>query len=593
MPKYTLDADTVQGARNALAGLSGALAKQEAERWAAAAGCHVNRIYEVTKDVRPQRKQRTDRGKRQADINHPMVKFAMELITVQGKVDPQAAIEIAEAQDEFQGEKFPVSLGTLRRYVRELGINRGALRNPRRPHRRFEAKSPLDIFQFDISGVKERWLDVRTRRILKVTQLDVSKNHPNQNPIRVPLWKFALVDDYSRLKHVRFVACLKPNSCHVIDFLWEAFRTLGIPKVLYTDNDAIIVSRRMRRAASILDKAFTESGGFRLDQHKAGNPNATGKVENCHLWFERFEKRIGVKYKTPDFETLNKFAANVCERGSWQIHRDTGVAPMLRFREGHAAMRVPPDAVLDSAFKAGVFTLSIAADLTFGVEGKRYQLPRSAQIMGPGSQRLPNPFLDRAGRRGDAFKVEIIWPPDVDYFVAIVDGTQFEIDRKLAVADAADEYKTAAESVGQRTIKTLEASAKERKAAHRAAGTDLNVPLIDSPAIAASGSIPAILGEGQGEGYRVAMMPRRRIETDPALLASLTAGAVPPSMVEGRLIDYWTALGQLIDEGAISSSEFDKTWLKSIFNGRDEINDTELREALGRRGSPAVREGVA
>ena len=553
----------------ALAGLSGARAKAETKRLAERYGVSESRVYEVSRSVRPKRKSRADKGTRRADLlQHDGLRFATELRALK-HVDPDLAIETAKAN----GFEIPVSLGTYQRYLREHGLNRRQLRSGRRPHRNWEAAHPLDLFQFDISGVKERWIDVTTRRILHVTPLSVSRNHPNRNSNLVPLWKFGLVDDHSRLRYVRFVACDKANSMHVIDFLLGAFRELGIPLVLYTDNDRIILSKRMKRAASILDRAFAASGGFRLDQHAAGNPQATGKVEVGHQIFEKFERLIGVKYQTPDLESLNKFTISVCERYNWSINRQTGIQPMLRFRNGHNAVRIPPDVLLDDAFKADEFQVSIRADLTFNFQSQRYQLPRSAKVAG-----LPNPFLSLAGRRG--VKITVVWPPNADYFVAVVDGDEFEIERVLAQTDNAGEFKAVAETRAQQAMKSLQESASQRKQAHKAAGTDIVVPGFDVPFAASAES--AI-------GDTVAVMPRKKIETNPDLLAALGAGTVPPSMVEGRLLDIWTAAGKFADEGLFERNEagqvatVDMDWLKSIFAGRSEVLETELREALDRR----------
>ena len=547
----------------ALCGLSGARARAEAQNLAGRYNVSVSRIYDVTRDLRPKRKQRADKGKRRADLLlHHGLRFAAELCAVK-KVDPDLAIETAQAN----GHDIPVSLGTVRRYLRENGLNRSQLRKAIRPYRRWEAANPLDMFQFDISGVKERWIDVTTRRILHVTPLTVSKNHPNKNSNLVPLWKFGLVDDHSRLRHVRFVACDKPNSIYVIDFLLGAFRELGIPLVLYSDNDAIIVSKRMQRAASILDRAFAASGGFKLEQHLAGNPQATGKVEVGHQIFEKFEKLIGVKYQTPSLEALNQFTVAVCERYNWTTHRDTGVAPMLRFRSGYKPMRVPPDVLLDDAFKADEFEVSIRADLTIGFQGERYQLPRSPKVAS-----LPNPFLSLAGRRG--VKISIVWPPNADYFVAVVDGIEYELDRKLATTDTAGEFRTVTETRGQQAMKELQQSAATRRREHKEAGTDIIVPGFDVPFAPAANA---------QHTESLAVMPRHKVETNPELLAALGAGVVRPSLVDGHLIDYWSALSLLVEEKSLTANEEDKAWLKAVYAGRDEILDTELREALAQR----------
>jgi len=94
------------------------------------------------------------------------------------------------------------------------------------------------------------------------------------------------------------------------------------------------------------------------------------------------------------------------------------------------------------------FQVSISADVTISVQGRRYQLPRSAKYCG-----LPNPFLPLAGRRGA--KITVFWPSRADYFVAVVDGYEYEIERLLAQTNAAGELKAVAETMGQQAVKEL------------------------------------------------------------------------------------------------------------------------------------------
>ncbi len=152
----------------------------------------------------------------------------------------------------------------------------------------------------------------------------------------MPLWKFTLVDDHSRYLFVRLIACPHANSIHVIEFLLEAFRHMGIPRMLYTDNDSVIVSKRMQRAASILDRAFAESGGFKLEQHRAGNPQATGKVERAHQIVEKYEKVFGLSDEPPTLADINRFCEGLCLRKNSLPHRENrrGAGPAVPQHHG-------------------------------------------------------------------------------------------------------------------------------------------------------------------------------------------------------------------------------------------------------------------
>ena len=109
-------------------------------------------------------------------------------------------------------------------------------------------------------------------------------------------------------------------------------------------------------------------------------------------------------------------------------------------------------------------------------------------------------------------KITIVWPPNADYFVAVHDGIEFELDRVVATADAAGEFKTVAETRGQQTMKALKESASTRKQTHKEAGTDIIVPGIDVPFVAS----------GNQSLDAVAMMPRKKIETRPELLEAIS-----------------------------------------------------------------------
>jgi hypothetical protein len=526
-------------------GLSGRQAKFQAERLAKFYSCSVSTIYALTEDLRPRRKSRSDKGARKATLDHPVLRYAAERV-----VTRNYDAELALMEAEHNVGPLPVSLGTFRRLLRESGISASDNARNIAPHRNFSA-APGDIYQLDLSAVKTRWLDIRTRNILK---LDITPNHPNTNSNFIPIWKISLIDDGSRFRLVDFIAVPKPTSNDVVDFILRAFREMGVPKLLYSDNDSIIKGRRMRRAERILNEAFKESGGFALTQHLPYNAKATGKVERTHKVIEKFEKLIGGLYEQPTLESLKDFTARVCEHLNWKEHRTTGEKPALRFRQA-GLMRVPPPALLDAAFKADEFVKPVNPNVTITIEGAHYQLPRTNNY----------PFFDLAGTKA---RVTVVWPPDVDWFGVITpDGGEYTVEKKLWQEDAAGEFKSLPETKRQRTVKSLKQSEAARRKAHQNAGTQPAVPFFHFTPDAQPDS--------------VAILPRQQEVMNAAQLADLAPAAVLPSDA-GRLIDYWTSLSLLVEEEIFTKppSDQDKCWLQSIFNGRDEITDTELRAML-------------
>lgn len=550
MANQKLDSLAVQEIRAAVSGLKGKPLTDRIRALAARFGVSVKAVYAVTEDLRPRRKARADKGARRADLlEHDGLALAAELVATRN-VDPDHAIEVAE----LNGHEIPVSIETFQKYLREHGLSKKQRRNQVRAHRRWEAAEPCDIFQFDISAVKERWFDLTTRKILKVSAKDVNENHPNTNPERVNLWKFTLIDDYSRRRFFRFYAVPKPTSIEVIDFLLAAFRRLGVPKTLYTDNDAIIVSKRMQRAEGILNRSFEETGGFRLLQHAPYNAQATGKVERSHQVMEKFEKLIGIKYQTPTLAALNSFCEQVCQTLDWKTSAATGEKPMLRWRASNTAMRVPPPAVLDWAFKCEEFEVRLNADLTIRCKGASWQAPRK------------RPFVDWINQ-----KVTLIWPygeAKVFYLIGL-DGIDYEIEKRAATADPAGEFKQPAESTRQRSMKRLQERAKTRKEQFNQDGRELLVPGFDAPF-------------KQNEEQRPAVLPKQIVEIPVDKLAEIV-----PVAASARFLTFWPALRLLIDEGALSTSDDDKAWLRGVFNGRDEVADHEIRAAVNARAVAA------
>lgn len=559
MSQRTLGEIARQEIRNATLGLAGAAARTEifalAERYRVSPGY----LYTMTRDLRPRRKQRSDKGlqlERWKEDLH--VSQAMTLVHLYD-LKPELAILQVELQEQAEGGNgfcFPISLGHFQRILRHLGLSRREQRRNAVPYRAWEAKAPGEIFQPDFSTVKERWVEIGTRRTMRVSKLEVSKNHDNKDPNRVRLWRFLLVDDCSRKIFLRYVDCLAPNAMNVLDFLLEAFRELGVPLMLYSDKDGVLRCKRMVRAASILDQAFTGSGGFRLLQHAAGNPKATGNIESKHKFVEECEKLIGVNPRARTMEEMGPFAQQIQDYYNWRIHRTTKRRPAEIWQAGEAALRVPPPKLLDSAFKADEFPCVITPRVTIEFKGVEYQLPQT------------RPFTDWIEQ-----KRTVVWPPDEDYFWVIgLDFTEYEIKRRVAGTDEAGAFKRTEESTRQVMSKRLRASHKAKRAqVKEAGGADLLVPGFEVPL---SQPPPAA-------------MPKKKIQPSLEEWAKIRPGIVP-STFAGRPLTFYAAKQLLIAEGLCSTpiSDQDLNWLTQLFGDRQELLDTELREAAAVRKQP-------
>jgi hypothetical protein len=580
-----------------MAGLIGPQAMAEANALAAFYGVRVVRIYEVSRRVRPQRKKRTDTGRRKHDLmGSDALKIAAELVVNQN-LAPELALLVMRENADTLGE-VDINVATFRKYLREHGISRSQARLNRAPHRTFEAEFPGQIFQFDISGVKERWVDIKTRAIHKISVLEVSKNHANRRMDRVPLWKFTVVDDKSRKKFLRFVACPKPNTVHVVDFLREAFLRLGLPVMLYTDNDSVIVNKRTLRGARFLDAAFKDSGGFELLRHMPGNPQATGKVERAHRIVEEYEKLIGVKIEfgsQPHIDALNRFADWIAARYNSRPHSVTRISPDAAFRATANPFRQIDPAQFDAAFKARDLSCKVARDVTIMVDSVRYQLSRR--------EADPFNFLAETGQR-----LEVYWLDEEEFFACVTPaGEEYIVEKIPARADPALDYRNLPETRAERTRKELQRSQRERIKMMRQSPKS-QVPKVPSGDTDQNGIESGLTDLGPGtwdlglivpgldttdddHPSNIAEFPRRIDEGDRALLDELTHHVAPVSLpvaISDTPLDLFDALDLLQREGLAPDRPGPelariKERLKLIFAGRETITEAELRDGLKKR----------
>jgi hypothetical protein len=189
-------------------GLAGKPAKQMAARLAELHDVREQRIYELTKDLRPSRSVRSDKGKRTYElIEGSDVWYAAQLVIVD-KLDPDQALLTTKLR--MPDAKLP-SLEYFRQMLSEKGLGKKQRRLAKRAFRTWEAESPGEMFQIDVTALKVRWQDEKTRRIMRIEGVD--KNHPQMDPTKLRVWQIMLVDDHSRRRFLRYVATTHITSC--------------------------------------------------------------------------------------------------------------------------------------------------------------------------------------------------------------------------------------------------------------------------------------------------------------------------------------------------------------------------------------------
>ena len=520
----------------------GQLIPQEIQRLADYYGVKPRYIYKLTQDIRPQRNRRSDHGNRKLKFGKDTNLDLAAGLVLQYNLNPSDAM----LQMAAEGYALNIRLQTFQKYLREHKLNKKHRQKSHRAYRRFEAKEPAEAYQFDISGYKMRWLDLTTRKIIKLSPLEVSKNHPQSNKNLVDIWRFAITDDYSRYTYWQYYACNKPNGTHVTDFLLRAYSELGVPKLLYTDNDSIIKFGRTKRANLILSKALEKLGGYQIKHHMPGNAAATGKIESRHQVIEGFERVTGIFLDKGGLLTIdalnNRFAVNAAQLYNRRVHRDTGETPESRWFGKISSIRKIDYKLLKSALMSDEFSVVVRGDLSLSIKGNQYQLPTSDKYQ----------FARLIGER-----VTLIFPDELDFYTLIDrHGDAFYIDKTEQRADIAGEYRQTAESADIKLRRYLKTKAKQhckkqKKIIAPSPTIFMDVPVIDKTA------------------GNVARFPKPKQDVSREILAS-----APGAPNLGLKIDYWKAV-ELFKEKFDNIGEC-KKFMDDLFVDR---SNSELFEA--------------
>lgn len=556
MPRNVLGQSAIDEIRTSISACrSSAEIADEVARLSSIYNVSRQRIYDITADLRPRRRPRADIGKRKINLLEDETLRLIVGWILEYEISPADAIVMARSR----GLDVPIEFPTLNKYLRELGLGSRSRRSAQTPHRRFEASAPGEMFQFDISGVKTRWVDAKTRRIVTVSTLEVSKNHDNDRPDRVRLWRFALIDDYSRRCFIRYVAVAKPNSSHVVDFLLEAYSELGVPKILYTDNDKIIKFGRNARTTEILNKILEKSGGYQNLFHLPGNSRATGKVERLHQAVEAAERVIGKfldERGTLTIDDMNrKFAPGVMRVINERHHSSIGCTPMERWHSKLSSVRRLDYEQLRSAFMADEFTVKLRGDLTIRLRGKTYQLPTSELY----------PFANWIGQ-----KLRVVFPDRQEFFTIIgLDGNEYDVPKTLAAADTAGEFKATRDTDSNRIRRELRQLAREEAKRLRQQADHAPLPYFDD------------VHPQAAEPENVARFPKPvAAEITPADVAEAAPGR---TATHDPALTYWQAVEQFAS--AFESISKCKALLDTIYPSREPdvwLLQSEVQAAIDR-----------
>ena len=275
------------------------------------------------------------------------------------EVPGRTAAQVAAILAEHAGAA--PSARTLQRHFARLELNTRPGRSPPKAFGRFEAAAPND-----------RW----TGDALHGPVVAGRKTY-----------LFAFIDDHSRvLTGYRWGH--SEDTLHLAAALRAGLSARGIPKVVYLDNGAAMVSKQLLRALAVLDIQLTHS--------RPGQPAGRGKIERFFRTVrEQFLVELaapGALGKVDGLGGLNElFTAWVETVYHQRVHSETQQAPLDRFTAGVAAGPpvLPSPATLAEAFLWSERRL-VAKTATVSLHGNTYEV--DAALVGRRVELVFDPF---------------------------------------------------------------------------------------------------------------------------------------------------------------------------------------------------------
>lgn len=403
-----LSQDHIAVIQKEMSGLSGKPARQKALILASQFKIDVTRIYYYSKDVRPRRKQRADKG----DIKFIEKDKLQQLAHYSIKYDFSAdhIKEIAAANN--MGEISPSSFN---RVLRNMGLSRRQAKKDINPYISWEAPYPNALHQLDSTVAQQFYLD-DDGSIGYEPPEQRYKNKPGNRKPRITM--LALRDDYSRSIFARFF--LGNHTFAWMEFLYQAwsvkledpagFPFHGLPKFLYSDNDTVIKSKKFRRAMDRLN--------VKLMSHEVGNSRAKGKIEVAFKLLQEFEKVS----KIHKWQTLDQANADLFDYLYYvnnRIHSITRQPSFERWRTiKHDHLQEMPNESVFKMLHMDVWHRQIRKDMTVSLHGKIWQLP------------FRTPFINHIGKMAEMYS----YPGETDSLIMLLDGKEYEVpyaDKKM------------------------------------------------------------------------------------------------------------------------------------------------------------------
>lgn len=408
----------IEEIKRSMMGLSGKAASETAALLAKQFGCDRGRIYHHSRDVRPKRASRSDKGK--VSIPDEVLENMMSL-TVK---NDHAAPYLCRIVKANLGIDVPPS--TYNRILRNRRMSRRENQLNLHPYRSWEAEYPNQLHQIDTTVAEQFYLD--NSGAFQYDPLYYKNKREGKRP---RLHIFSLVDDYSRVHFAMFM--LGNNAGAWIDCIIEAWRKkddlgwpfYGPPEIIYSDNDSVIKSNMFRAAMKSIGQGMGLKEGIQIKSHEVGNSQGKGKVENPFRVLAEFQKVTKIE-KFKSVEEANHALWDFLYWKNSRRHTTTGEPPFQRWLriDSNRVFRMPDKDILDRLKRKSTERL-LSNRLTISIHGKEWQLPMTL------------PYTQLIGK-----KILIAYSDYQDDRIWILhDRTETEIVHKAPKVHPANEYR--------------------------------------------------------------------------------------------------------------------------------------------------------
>lgn len=377
----TLDKDKRDAIRLRMTGLKGKEARIVADQCASEFGVTRNYVYEITTDVRPRRKKRSDAAGRKVILT-PEQRLHLFAQVLRNETSAKVAIETAVDPENkdlslyIEPEKAPTAQwvnSELRAY--NLSLRARKQKSSLTPYTRREAAAANDVWFLDGTVGEQFYIEEDFEHIFYHDPTD--RKQPKLPQARI----IAVADGHSR---VQFMDIFTDESAvSVLDLLYKAisrkdypeeFPFEGIPKNIYSDPGPGIMAKKTRDAAAVL--------GISITPHPPREPWKKGMIERA---FRTLIDRQKARKLAPrwTFKEFRSFLYRYCLWYNNRKHSTTGMAPFDRWlasmNSGAGQIRQAPDETLKKYLLHDRFERVLEASGIIRLHNRQFKITRELQ----------------------------------------------------------------------------------------------------------------------------------------------------------------------------------------------------------------------